>query len=200
MANNTNSITVVGNLTRDPEMRYTPSGVSTVTLRRRRQPLVAQPADQRVGGAHQLLQRRVLASARRERRGVAQEGHAGRRRPAGSSSAAGRPSRARSARSSRSSPTRSAEPAVRDRRGAPHRAQWPRRRRRRRVGATAATGRRQPRRWPTQLRRLRRGTVLVAQTMRNDNRRARRPRTGARSRRRRRSSPPRTSTGSTTRT
>ncbi len=32
MANNLNNITVVGNVTRDPEMRYTPSGVSQVTL------------------------------------------------------------------------------------------------------------------------------------------------------------------------
>src|SRR6476620_1693513 len=32
MANNTNSITVVGNLTRAPEMRYTASGVSTATF------------------------------------------------------------------------------------------------------------------------------------------------------------------------
>jgi single-strand DNA-binding protein len=32
MANNTNSITVVGNLTRDPEMRYTASGNSTVSF------------------------------------------------------------------------------------------------------------------------------------------------------------------------
>jgi len=32
MANNTNSITIVGNLTRDPEMRYTASGISTATF------------------------------------------------------------------------------------------------------------------------------------------------------------------------
>lgn len=32
MASNTNSITVVGNLTREPEMRYTASGHSTVTF------------------------------------------------------------------------------------------------------------------------------------------------------------------------
>jgi single-strand DNA-binding protein len=32
MATNLNSITVVGNVTRDPEMRYTPSGISQVTL------------------------------------------------------------------------------------------------------------------------------------------------------------------------
>jgi single-strand DNA-binding protein len=32
MANNTNSITIVGNLTRDPEMRYTASGVSTASF------------------------------------------------------------------------------------------------------------------------------------------------------------------------
>jgi single-strand DNA-binding protein len=32
MANNTNSITIVGNITRDPEMRYTAGGVSTATF------------------------------------------------------------------------------------------------------------------------------------------------------------------------
>jgi single-strand DNA-binding protein len=32
MANNLNSITVVGNITRDPEMRFTASGVSTVSF------------------------------------------------------------------------------------------------------------------------------------------------------------------------
>jgi single-strand DNA-binding protein len=32
MATNLNSITVVGNITRDPEMRFTPSGVSKVTF------------------------------------------------------------------------------------------------------------------------------------------------------------------------
>jgi single-strand DNA-binding protein len=32
MASNPNSITVVGNVTRDPEMRYTPSGISQLTL------------------------------------------------------------------------------------------------------------------------------------------------------------------------
>jgi single-strand DNA-binding protein len=32
MATNFNSISIVGNVTRDPEMRYTPSGISQVTL------------------------------------------------------------------------------------------------------------------------------------------------------------------------
>ena len=32
MATDTNSITISGNITRDPEMRYTPSGVSKVTF------------------------------------------------------------------------------------------------------------------------------------------------------------------------
>jgi single-strand DNA-binding protein len=32
MANNTNSITIVGNITRDPEMRYTAGGTSTATF------------------------------------------------------------------------------------------------------------------------------------------------------------------------
>ena len=32
MASDTNSITISGNMTRDPEMRYTPSGVSKVSF------------------------------------------------------------------------------------------------------------------------------------------------------------------------
>ena len=32
MATDTNSITITGNITRDPEMRYTPSGISKVTF------------------------------------------------------------------------------------------------------------------------------------------------------------------------
>ena len=32
MASDTNSITISGNITRDPEMRYTPSGISKVTF------------------------------------------------------------------------------------------------------------------------------------------------------------------------
>jgi len=32
MASDSNSITISGNMTRDPEMRYTPSGVSKVTF------------------------------------------------------------------------------------------------------------------------------------------------------------------------
>ena len=32
MASDTNSITISGNITRDPEMRYTPSGVSKVSF------------------------------------------------------------------------------------------------------------------------------------------------------------------------
>ena len=32
MATDTNSITISGNITRDPEMRYTPSGVSKVSF------------------------------------------------------------------------------------------------------------------------------------------------------------------------
>ena len=76
-------------------------------LRRRGEPALAEPPDQRVGGADQLLQRRVLGRHGRERQRSLGKGT----RvivTAGSSSAAGRPSRARSAASSRSSPTRSA--------------------------------------------------------------------------------------------
>ncbi len=61
MANNLNTVTVVGNVTRDPEMRYTSGGAAQGHIRPRRQPLVDEPPDQRVGGADQLLQRGLLA-------------------------------------------------------------------------------------------------------------------------------------------
>ena len=56
-----NTVTIVGNVTRDPEVRYTAGGQANATLRRRREPPLAEPPDERVGGADQLLQRRVLA-------------------------------------------------------------------------------------------------------------------------------------------
>ena len=51
-----NTITVVGNITRDPELRFTPSGQAAGHVRPRRQPSL--PAERRVGGADVLLQRR----------------------------------------------------------------------------------------------------------------------------------------------
>ena len=46
-----NTVTVVGNVTRDPELRFTGERAGGGQLRPRRQPPLAEPADQRVGGA-----------------------------------------------------------------------------------------------------------------------------------------------------
>ena len=103
-----NTVTLVGNITRDPELRFTPVGPGRRHLRPRRQPPLAEPPDQRVGGADLLLRRQVLGADGRERQRVAVPRAHGSSSPAASSSARGRPSTARSARRSRSSPTRSA--------------------------------------------------------------------------------------------
>ncbi len=76
-------------------------------LRARGQSSLAQPADQRVGGADLLLRHRVLARAGRERRRVARPGKSRDGRRTSRPAHAGRPRRARSAPRSRSSPTRS---------------------------------------------------------------------------------------------
>ena len=62
-----NTITLVGNVTRDPELRFTPTGQATATLRSRRQPPLAEPPDPGVGGGDVLLRRRLLARDGRER-------------------------------------------------------------------------------------------------------------------------------------
>ena len=77
-------------------------------VRHRREPPVAEPPDARVGGADQLLQRRLLARDGRERQPSRSARARASSSPAASSSAAGRPRTARSAAWSRSSPTRSA--------------------------------------------------------------------------------------------
>ena len=74
MANNLNSITVVGNITRDPEMRFTPSGVSKVTFGVACNRSWRNQTVERMGRSDELLQRRLLARAGRQRRSVAQEG------------------------------------------------------------------------------------------------------------------------------
>ena len=65
---NGNSVTLVGNITRDPELRFTPERAGHGHLRPGRQPALEQPPDQRVGGGHVVLQHRVLAGDGRERR------------------------------------------------------------------------------------------------------------------------------------
>ena len=71
-------ITVVGNLTADPELRFTPSGGRGRQLHRRVDPAHLRPPDRRVEGRRRPvhpLQR--LAAVRRERRRDADQGHAG---------------------------------------------------------------------------------------------------------------------------
>ena len=58
MATDTNSITISGNITRDPGDALHAERRLEGHLRRRGEPLVAQPADPGVGRADQLLQRR----------------------------------------------------------------------------------------------------------------------------------------------
>ncbi len=72
-----NSVTLVGNVTRDPELRFTASGPSHRHVRPRRQPSL--PAQRPVGGADQLLQRDLLGTDGRERVAVAAEGRPCRR-------------------------------------------------------------------------------------------------------------------------
>ncbi len=62
MARNINRVIVVGNLTRDPELRHTPSGMAVCSLRHRRQ-LDAQGRDRPVGGQAELLRRHRVGQA-----------------------------------------------------------------------------------------------------------------------------------------
>ena len=65
-----NSITLVGNITRDPELRFTNTGQANVTLRSGGQPPLAEPPDPGVGGGHLVLRRGLLARDGRERERV----------------------------------------------------------------------------------------------------------------------------------
>ena len=64
---NGNTVTLVGNITRDPELRFTNTGPGHGQLRAGGQPPVAEPPDPGVGGGHLLLRRGVLAGDGRER-------------------------------------------------------------------------------------------------------------------------------------
>ena len=68
-----NTVTLVGNLTHDPELRFTTGGRGHGQLRPRRQPSL--PGEQRMAGADLVLQRGRLGHSGRERCRVAQQGH-----------------------------------------------------------------------------------------------------------------------------
>ena len=55
------TVTVVGNLTRDPEIRYTTGGAAKASFGMAVSRRWQNRQTQRVGGADQLLQRRLLA-------------------------------------------------------------------------------------------------------------------------------------------
>ena len=165
MANNTNNITVVGNMTRDPEMRYTPSGSSNVTfgvaVNRSWRNQQTNEWEERTSFFNVVCWRQLAENVAR----VAHEGLARRRhRPARAAQLGDRPGREALGRRDRRRRRRS-EPRVRDRRGAPRRAQRPGRRRWRR--AAAATSPPASRRRRPTTSDLRRRTVLMAQR-RND--------------------------------
>ena len=109
---NINRVVLVGNLTRDPELRHTPSGMAVCTLRLAVNTRRKDAADRRVGREAELLRRHRLGQPGRELRAVPREGPAGRRSTAGSSGASGRRRTAPSARRSRSSPTASSSSAA----------------------------------------------------------------------------------------
>ena len=102
-----NTITIVGNLTRDPEIRYTASGQANarlgIAVSRRWQNRQTNEWEERTSFFNVVC----LGRHGREHQRHPGQGHPGHRERPARAALAGRPSRARSAASSRSSPTRS---------------------------------------------------------------------------------------------
>ena len=71
-----NTTTITGNLTREPEIRYTKRRSGNGPARRRRQPALAGPDHPGVAGGDLVLRRRVLARPGRERGAQPLQGHA----------------------------------------------------------------------------------------------------------------------------
>ncbi len=97
MAANINRVVLVGNLTRDPELRHTPSGMAVCSLRiavntRRKDDTTGQWTREA-----ELLRHHGLGQPGRELRAVPVEGPPGRRRRAPRMARVGRPGRRRSA-------------------------------------------------------------------------------------------------------
>ncbi len=87
-----NKAMIIGNLGRDPEMRYTPERPGGDPVHRRRQPQLQGPAG-RVAGRDRVVPRRRLGPAGRARRGVPAQGQQGLRRRPHPDPPVGRPDR-----------------------------------------------------------------------------------------------------------
>ena len=105
MARGIAHVTLVGNLTRDPELRQTPSGTSVCQLGVAVE-LLVQGRIRPVGRKAELLRRGGLGRAGRELRPVPGQGPPGSRRRPSRPAQLGSAGRYASAARSRSSPTR----------------------------------------------------------------------------------------------
>ena len=162
---NINRVVLVGNLTKDPELRHTPSGTAVCKLRLAVNTRQKDGADRRVGRQAELLRRHRLGQPGRELRAVPREGPPGRRR--------------RPARLARvGCPGRHQAPGRRDhRRQRPvPRAAGPRRGRR--AAAVRPERRHDRERRLRQLRQRRRHPVLMAQRDQRQQRKGRPPPAG----------------------
>ena len=77
---NINRVVLVGNLTRDPELRHTPSGMAVCSLRLAVNTRRKDAVHRRVDGEAELLRHHRLGKPGRELRAVPLEGPARRRR------------------------------------------------------------------------------------------------------------------------
>ena len=90
---NINRVVLVGNLTRDPELRHTPSGTAVCGLRHRGQHAPQGRRDRSVDREAELLRHHRLGPAGRELRAVPREGPPGRDRRPPRVARVGRPGR-----------------------------------------------------------------------------------------------------------
>ena len=77
-----NKVIIVGNLGRDPEVRYTPNGSAGLQRRDRHHAQLEEQGLRREGRRDRVAPRRLLRQARRDRRRVPEEGPLGLRRRA----------------------------------------------------------------------------------------------------------------------
>ena len=109
---NINRVVLVGNLTRDPELRHTPSGTAVCKLRIAVNTRQKDQATGEWGDKPNYFDVTVWGNQGESCAQFLAQGPSGRRSTAGSTGASGTPRTARSARPSRSSPTASSSSAA----------------------------------------------------------------------------------------